>query len=60
MRSRIVLYADEGMIITDGKDTYGKEIFLAEGISAEDFYEITEEDYEKILEIDTLLDVTNE
>ena len=42
MKSRTVLYADPGMVLTDG-ETYGKQIFLAEDRSADEFYEITEE-----------------
>ena len=41
--------ADEGMILTDG-NTYGKVIFLGEGRSADEFQEITEAEYETILE----------
>ena len=42
MKARIVLYADPGMVLTDGK-TYGKQIFLGDGRSAEEFHEITDE-----------------
>lgn len=41
--------ADEGMYLTDG-NTYGKVIFVGAGKSVEDFYEITEEEYNKIQE----------
>ena len=41
--------AEEGMILTDG-DTYGKVIFLGSGRRADEFYEITEEEYNKIQE----------
>lgn len=44
MKSRTILYADEGKILTDGK-IYGKQILLAEGVSDLSFYEITEEWY---------------
>lgn len=43
MKERIVLYADPGMVLTDG-ETYGKQIFLGDGKSAEDFREITDEE----------------
>ena len=42
------IIASEGMILTNG-ETYGTEIFLAEGVSAEDFYEITKAEYEAYL-----------
>lgn len=48
MRTRKILYADEGKILTNG-EIYGKQIFLAEGVSEADFYEITEEEYAEIL-----------
>lgn len=44
----IKLTAAEGMILTDGT-TYGRVIFLAEGRSEENFFEITIEEYERIL-----------
>lgn len=46
---RIVLKANEGFIYTDG-EIYGTTIYLAEGRSADGFYQITKEEYEKILE----------
>ena len=49
MKTRTILYADEGKILTDGK-IYGKQILLAEGVSDLSFYEITEEWYQKILD----------
>ena len=44
----IKLEADEGKILTDG-ETYGVTIFLGSGRNAEEFYEITKEEYEYIL-----------
>ena len=41
---RIVLNAKNGMVMTNG-EIYGKEIDLAEGVSADSFYEITEAEY---------------
>lgn len=38
---RTVLYANEGMVLTNGV-AFGKVIFLAEGESAESYTEITE------------------
>ena len=48
MKERKVIYADEGKILTNG-EIYGKQIFLANGVSGEGFYEITEAEYEVIL-----------
>lgn len=48
MKTRIILYADEGKILTDG-EIYGKQIFLAENKPAEDFYEISEEVYNALM-----------
>ena len=44
---RIVLKADEGYIYTNGTDVYGSTIYLAEGVSADGFYQITREEYEE-------------
>lgn len=47
--TRIKLTASEGMILTDGT-TYGRVIFLAEGQTGDSYIEITNEEYEHILE----------
>lgn len=49
MKTRVILYADNGKILTDG-ETYGRQIFLAEGRTSDSFYEITEEEYNQIME----------
>lgn len=45
---RTVISADEGKILTDGEH-YGKVFALAEGRTAEEFTEITEQEYQEIL-----------
>ena len=48
MKKRIVITADEGMVLTNG-EIYGKSIYLADGVSEDDFYEISDEEYEAII-----------
>ena len=48
MAERITLIADEGYVYTDGK-IYGSVIYLAEGVSAENFKQITLEEYNEIM-----------
>ena len=49
MKIRTVLYADEGMVLTNGTD-YGKEIWLAEGADPAAYRQITEAEYDLYLE----------
>lgn len=46
---RKVIEATEGHILTNG-EVYGRTVYLAEGENGEDFYEITEEEYNEIQE----------
>lgn len=46
---RTKITASEGMILTNG-EIFGTEIFLAEGMNAETFREITKEEYERMIE----------
>lgn len=39
----------EGMICTNGIDTHGSTIYLGDSLNPKDFYEITVEEYERIL-----------
>ena len=47
--TRIKLTASEGMVLTDG-ESYGKEVFLAVDVDQSKWYEVTQEEYDKILE----------
>lgn len=52
MKTRTVIYAEDGMILTNG-ETYGTQIFLAYGEDAGAYHEITREEYDKILEAES-------
>lgn len=48
MKKRILLYADEGKILTDGVH-YTESSMLEIGRSEDDFYEIDKSEYEAIM-----------
>mgnify|MGYP003408858265 CR=1 FL=1 len=52
MKIRNIIYAEDGMVLTNG-EIYGKEIYLAEGVSPDTFNEITDAEYEAICEKQT-------
>ncbi|MBO5305816.1 MAG: hypothetical protein J6B12_03530 [Clostridia bacterium] len=47
MKTRMTLYADEGMILTDGEH-FGTIIHLEVGADASKYHEITREEYEEL------------
>ena len=47
--NRIHVIADKGMVCTNGKGTDGVDIALAEELTSEGFYEITREEYDRIM-----------
>ena len=47
MKSRIVLIADEGKVLTNG-ETHGTFIYLGENDNPENWHEITEEEYKDL------------
>ena len=49
MKTKITLIADEGKILTDGVH-YGRVVYLAPEKSAEEWREISEEEYDAIME----------
>ena len=49
MSNRVILTADEGMMLTNGTD-YGRVIWLAEGADPTAYYQITEAEYNAIME----------
>lgn len=49
MKVRTVLYADEGTVLTNGKD-YGKIVWLAEGADPNSYHPIPMAEYEAIMQ----------
>ena len=48
MKTRTTLYADEGMILTDGEN-FGRIVHLAVDADASKWHEIPQKEYERIL-----------
>ena len=48
MAERIILRAEDGMVLTNGTD-YGKIIYAAEGADPSTYTQITEDEYDLIL-----------
>ena len=46
---QIILTADDGMYLTNG-ETYGKTVVLPEAANTNDWYEITDIEYNRIME----------
>ena len=47
---QIFLYATDGMVITDGNNTHGTVIRLAQDLNPTSFYEITQAEYEMLIQ----------
>ena len=47
MKQRVTLYAEDGMVLTDGEH-YGRIVHLAVDADASAWHEITEEEYQEI------------
>lgn len=58
MKTMITIFADEGKVLTDGS-IYGTTISLAEGQTADEFHEITQEEYDNILALEEAEDGTD-
>ena len=52
---RKILIANDGMILTDG-EIYGTKIYLAEDRNENDFYEISFEEYENLINEESEVD----
>lgn len=48
MKERMIIYADEGKVLTNG-EIYGTQIFLADTDVKENYWEITQEEYDEII-----------
>ena len=53
---QIILTADDGMYLTNG-ETYGKTVVLPETANTNDWYEITDIEYNRIMESEELSNV---
>lgn len=45
--------ADEGMWLTNGQGVFSKEVYLGRNDKAENWHEITEDEYNRIIEEET-------
>ena len=50
--TRVKLTASEGMMLTDGEH-YGKEVFLAEDADSSKWYEITQEEHDELMKLES-------
>ena len=53
MKTRSILYADEGFVLTDGK-AYGKIVYLAEGEDGSAWREVAESEIPSESEVDAM------
>lgn len=49
MKTRTILYAEDGMVLTNGTE-FGRVIYLADGVDPGSFYEITQVEYDRLME----------
>ena len=47
MKTRIIIYADEGKVLTNGK-IFGKQIYLSANEQPDNYYEITDAEYQSL------------
>ena len=52
--SRVKMVATDGMILTNG-EVYGREVFLGNGDSPDNWHEISEREYETIMRAEEVI-----
>lgn len=52
--SRLKMKATEGMILTNG-ETYGREVYLGNGDSPDNWWEISEAEYEATMQAEEVI-----